>query len=94
MHDFELNFAPQAIKEGELDLYPAGDALALVEAARAHAAPVLGVETFLVAAGKTCPQMDHILDLSGADKQCDTWDEARRFVSERSGRSFLFEVDL
>jgi hypothetical protein len=94
MHDFELNFAARAIKQGALDLYPAGDALALVEAARACGAPVLGVETFLVAAGKTCPQMDHILDLSGADRQCDTWDQARRFVSERSGRGFLFEVVL
>jgi hypothetical protein len=94
VHDFEQSFAARAIKQGGLDPYPAGDALALIEAAKAHGAPVLGVETFLVAAGKTCPQMDHILDLSGADKQCDTWDEARRFISERSGRGFLFEVVL
>jgi len=92
MHDFELGFAARAIKQGGLDLYPAGDALALIEAAKALRAPVLGVETFLVAAGVTCPQMDHTLDLWGADEQCDAWGEARRFISDRSGRGFVFEV--
>jgi hypothetical protein len=92
MHDFEQGFSARAVRQAGLELFPAGDALALIEAAKAHGVPILGVETFLVAAGETRPQMDHILDLSGADKQCDTWDEARHFISERSSRGFLFEV--
>jgi hypothetical protein len=92
MHQFEQSFLDRATRRGGLTLFQAADALAFIDAARAHGVPVLAVETFLVTENTTEPQMDHILDLSGADTHCDTWSEAEHFISERSTRGYLFEV--
>jgi hypothetical protein len=94
MHDFEQAFLARATKRGGLTLLPASEALALVEAARANGVPVLGIETFLLTTSTTQPQMDHILELSKGDDKCDTWAEARQFISERGAQDFWFEVAL
>ena len=94
MHDFEQSFLARATDCGGLTLFKPSDALSLIAAARVHGVPVLGVETFLVTESTTEPQMDHILDLSGADAQCDTWSEAERFISERSTGGYLFEITV
>ena len=94
MHGFEQSFLGRATKRGGLTLLRASDAVALIDAARAHASPVLGVETFVVTAAAIHPQMDHILDLSGADKKCDSWAEAQHFISDRSAGDYWFEVSL
>ena len=94
MHDFEQNFLARATQRGGLTLFRASDASALVEAARAQGVPVLGVETFLLTAEATHPQMDHILDLSGANEQRDTWTEAHRFITDRGGGDYFFEVTV
>ena len=94
MHDFEQSFLARTIHHGGLTLFKPTDALSFITAAKARGVPVLGVETFLVTSSTTEPQMNHILDLSGADTRCDTWSEAEHFISERSTRSYLFEVTV
>jgi len=92
MHEFEQSFLARATIHGGLTLFKPADALSFIAGARDHGVPVLGVETFLITDSTAEPQMDHILDLSGADKECDTWSEAEHFISERSTRGYLFEV--
>ena len=94
MPDFEQNFLARATQRSGLALFRAPDACALVDAARARSVPILGVETFLLTAEATHPQMDHILDLSGANEQCDTWTEAQRFITDRGAEDYFFEVTV
>ena len=94
MHDFEQNFLARATQRGGLTFFRASDACAFIDAARAQGVPVLGVEMFLLTAEATHPQMDHILDLSGANGQCDTWTEAQRFITDRSAGDYFFEVTV
>ena len=94
MQPFELSFLARAHVRGGLTLFQAPDALAFIEAARAQGVPILGVETFFLEADTIRPQMDHILDLSGADARCDTWGETHGFISERSALGYWFEVTL
>ena len=94
MHDFEHSFLACATRRSGLTLFRASDARALVDAARAQGVPVLGVETFLLTPEATQPQVDHILDLSGANEQCDTWTEAQRFITDRGAGDYFFEVTV
>jgi hypothetical protein len=94
MHEFEQSFLACATNRGGLTLFKPSDAVSFIAAARVHGIPVVGVETFVVTESTTEPQMDHILDLSGADAHCDTWSEAEHFISERSTRGYLFEISV
>ena len=94
MHPIEQSFLARAQVRGGLTLLQAPDTLALIDAARAQGVPILGIETFLLEADAVRPQMDHILDLSGADSRHDTWNEARGFILERSTTGYWFEVTL
>jgi hypothetical protein len=94
MHEFEQSFLARPTNRRGLTLFKPADALSFIAGARAHGVRVLGVETFVVTESTTEPQMDHILDLSGADTKCDTWIEAEQFISERGAHGYLFEVTV
>jgi hypothetical protein len=94
METLQTRFESRGVKRGGLLLFRAPDALAFIAEARAERVPVLGIETFILTEESTQPQMDHILDLSDADKTCDTWSEAQAFVSERASSDYAFEVTV
>ena len=68
------------------------DALVAIERARAKGRPILGIDSFIIDDSGVHPLLDHILDLSSAPDNKDTWSEARAFVEERSRRNYFFEI--
>ena len=77
------------MRGGTLILPPA-DALAMVERARELGVPVLGVDGFWITDETTQPDLGHTIDLGRGTGT--SWDEAARFIAERSDLGLMFEV--
>lgn len=94
MEEIVESFASRGVRRGGVLFLTATDALALIDAARAHYKPILGVDSFVLTETTIQPFMEHILDLSSALGTTDTWSRASSFVEERKSLGFHFEVVL
>jgi hypothetical protein len=91
--EIEGPFAARGLKRGGTLMFEAAVAYEVIAAAKLAARPILGIDCFLVTESTTTSPLEHVLDLSnGVAAGVDTWREARRFIKEREGLGFLFEV--
>jgi hypothetical protein len=85
-------FLRLGVKRGGVLMLPPQVALEFIDAARLAGHPILGVDSLVVTENSTTSAIDHVLDLSSAGSDTDTWSEARRFVEARTDMGFLFEI--
>ena len=90
--ELEQSFAHRGILSGGTLLLAVNDALALIDAARTNNHRILGVDSFVVKGSTVEPLLDHILDLSSAVIDHDTWTDAKNFIGSRSRSGYMFEV--
>jgi hypothetical protein len=81
-------FEQRGIVRGGTLILPPADALAMVKRARELGVPVLGVDGFWITDDTTQPDLGHTIDLGSGTN----WDEASRFIAERSHLGLMFEV--
>jgi hypothetical protein len=91
MTPIEEEFRPFGVVQGNALLLPAAEAIRLVARCSDCGVNVFGIEGFVVTADATRPQLDHILDCSGASAEA-SWAAAEEFLRQRLESSMMFEV--
>jgi hypothetical protein len=91
-NDFERPFAVRGTTRGGVLLLPASVAYEFIDAARVAHRRILGVDAFTLTESTAASLLEHILDLSRAETDVDTWQEARRFIEERAHLGLMFEI--
>jgi hypothetical protein len=91
----EDEFRPRATIRGGILMFPADDAIALIQEAHKRRIRILGIDTFQLTANTTQPLLDHMLDLSTRGFYAeDDWDQSVDFIKRRAAHGFHFEVVL
>lgn len=83
-------FSQKAVHRHGVDLYNAEDAIRLVELCRQASLPVWGIDAFLLFGTAIQPDMGNSIDLSS--EKGGGHDRAIRFLTDRLGLGFMFEV--
>jgi hypothetical protein len=82
-------FKSRGIVRGGILILGPHEALAMVARAREQSVPVLGVDGFWITEQTTQPDMEHSIDLGGAQS---SWRRAEEFIRTRADSDLMFEV--
>lgn len=94
MDIIETEFQSNAIHVGTMYLYDCMNAVRLISRCKELGIKISTIESFLVGENTIQPSMEHIIDfpISHYNEGIDYWDEAIKFINDRCGTGFVFDI--